>query len=160
VTQPEQNLSQPLLSTTGAAEPITPGRLIDHPLFAQLADHASCSPPYPSTTAKIPPTTRKRKAAEATIASIKADKLPNKRTTASTAAAATIASAEAAPPTPVTGMDSDEDFVSTISSDEDVMQDDTDGGDVSGAEGGLLCFANSCRGFTPQMGVCLSPFLT
>lgn len=95
----------------------------------------------PISTAKIPPTTRKRKAAEAKISSTKTDKTPNKRVLASAAApestlptASAAKPSEAAPPTPVTGMDSDEDFLSTVSSDDDVMQD-TDNEDLSGAEG-------------------------
>lgn len=78
---------------------------------------------------KIPPTTRKRKAAEAKISAETTDTLPNKRVVASAAAT------DAAPPTPITGMDSDEDFLSTISSGDDGMQDDTDNDDLSGGEG-------------------------
>ncbi len=58
------------------------------------------------------------------------DALPNKRVILASAA-----SASAAPPTPVTGMDSDEDFVSNMSSDDDMMQDDTDNDLSAGDEG-------------------------
>lgn len=125
----------------------------------------------PSPTAKIPPTTRKRKLAEA-IASTKSEKATNKRVVASAATAddhpsastPTSASASASapvpvpapasasassasskpqaksnnssPPNPVTGMDSDEDFLSAVSSDDDVMND-TENEELSGGEG--LC---------------------
>ncbi|KAI3539274.1 IBR domain-containing protein [Colletotrichum filicis] len=77
----------------------------------------------------IPPTTRKRKAAEATISSNNQDTATKKR----------IASAagQDAPPTPVTtasnGMDSEEDFMSAPSSDDEIMQDDS-GEDMSGPD--------------------------
>ncbi|OHF04500.1 IBR domain-containing protein [Colletotrichum orchidophilum] len=78
----------------------------------------------------IPPTTRKRKAAEATISSNTQDTATKKR----------IASAakQDAPPTPVTtvsnGMDSEEDFMSAPSSEDEIMQDDS-GEDMSGPDG-------------------------
>ncbi|KXH39518.1 IBR domain-containing protein [Colletotrichum nymphaeae SA-01] len=77
----------------------------------------------------IPPTTRKRKAAEATISSNNQETATKKR----------IASAagQDAPPTPVTtasnGMDSEEDFMSAPSSDDEIMQDDS-GEDMSGPD--------------------------
>ncbi|KXH51866.1 IBR domain-containing protein [Colletotrichum simmondsii] len=77
----------------------------------------------------IPPTTRKRKAAEATISSNNQDTATKRR----------IASAagQDAPPTPVTtasnGMDSEEDFMSAPSSDDEIMQDDS-GEDMSGPD--------------------------
>jgi ariadne-1 len=90
--------------------------------------------PHCPFVAKIPPNTRKRTAAEAKISSNDATSaVPNKKIAASAAKESTT-SAEPAPPTPVTGMDSDEDFLSTVSSDDDVMQDsDNDG--ISGGEG-------------------------
>ncbi|KAK1720433.1 IBR domain-containing protein [Colletotrichum acutatum] len=84
----------------------------------------------PGTFGTIPPTTRKRKAAEATISSNNQDTTTKKR----------IASAagQDAPPTPVTtasnGMDSEEDFMSAPSSDDEIMQDDS-GEDMSGPDG-------------------------
>ncbi|KAK1457286.1 IBR domain-containing protein, partial [Colletotrichum cuscutae] len=87
-------------------------------------------PSPPSAVGTIPPTTRKRKAAEATISSNNQDTATKKR----------IASAagQDAPPTPVTtasnGMDSEEDFMSAPSSDDEIMQDDS-GEDMSGADG-------------------------
>ncbi|KAJ0338447.1 hypothetical protein COL922a_005574 [Colletotrichum nupharicola] len=92
---------------------------------------AETLPSPTSLVGTIPPTTRKRKAAEATISSESPDALPNKR----------IASAanqtQHAPPTPVTtasnGMDSEEDFMSALSSEDEMMQDDS-GEDMSGAD--------------------------
>ncbi|KAJ6790192.1 hypothetical protein PWT90_07898 [Aphanocladium album] len=74
--------------------------------------------------ATIPPSTRKRKAAETTIPSAS----PSKKHVVS------AVESQAAPPTPVTtnGMDSDEDFMSQLSSDDEIMQDSAD--DLSGAE--------------------------
>ena len=78
-------------------------------------------------TGTIPPATRKRKAAEATISSNSGSDAPSNKRIAS---AATI-DKEAAPPTPVTmtsnGMDSEEDFMSNVTSDEE-MQDFSDDG--------------------------------
>ncbi|KAF9873500.1 IBR domain-containing protein [Colletotrichum karsti] len=86
-------------------------------------------PSPPPKVGTIPPTTRKRKAAEATISSKSQDVLPNKRI----ASAAT----QDAPPTPVTtasnGMDSEEDFMSALSSEDEIMQDDS-GDDMSGPD--------------------------
>ncbi|ROT35766.1 ariadne-1 [Sodiomyces alkalinus F11] len=76
------------------------------------------SPFHLPNTAAIPPTTRKRKAAEASISSQPTEALPNKRVAS--------AAKSKAPPTPVTTtsntMDSEEDFMSAMSSDAD-MQD-------------------------------------
>ncbi|KAG7042749.1 IBR domain-containing protein [Colletotrichum scovillei] len=86
-------------------------------------------PSPPSAVGTIPPTTRKRKAAEATISSNNQETATKKR----------IASAagQDAPPTPVTtasnGMDSEEDFMSAPSSDDEIMQDDS-GEDMSGPD--------------------------
>lgn len=93
--------------------------------------------------AKIPPTTRKRKAAEATITSTNIDDLPNKRVLASaakptSALAGSVTVTAAAPPTPLTtgsnDMDSDEDYISGLSSEDELMQDDSLDA-MSGAEG-------------------------
>lgn len=70
----------------------------------------------------IPPTTRKRKAAEATVSSDSRDNAPAKRPVAS--AANSTSAARPAPPTPTTtGMDSEEDYMSNISSDDEVMHE-------------------------------------
>lgn len=78
-----------------------------------------------SPTDTIPPTTRKRKAAEATLSSVNKGQHPKKR----------VASA-ASPPTPVTAgspsMDSDDDFMSGVSSEDDVLQDESDNDNASG----------------------------
>lgn len=81
-----------------------------------------------AAAANISPSTRKRKAAEATITSPTGDEPANKRVIAS---AARIA----APPTPVTtGMDSEEDFMSPGSSEDEFMNDDS-GDALSGPDG-------------------------
>ncbi|XWW92659.1 hypothetical protein V2A60_000584 [Cordyceps javanica] len=74
--------------------------------------------------ATIPPSTRKRKAAETTIL----PSSPNKKHVVS------AVESQPALPTPVTthGMDSDEDFMSQLSSDDEMMQDSAD--DLSAAE--------------------------
>ncbi|KAI9147765.1 E3 ubiquitin-protein ligase dbl4 [Paramyrothecium foliicola] len=79
----------------------------------------------------IPPITRKRKAAEATITSVAREDLPSKKVLAS------AATPPAAPPTPVTtasvGMDSEEEYMSTMSTDDELMQDDS-GDQLSGPD--------------------------
>ncbi|EGX91804.1 RING finger protein [Cordyceps militaris CM01] len=77
-----------------------------------------------TSAATISSSTRKRKAAETTISPAS----PNKKYVVS------AVESLAAPPTPVTthGMDSDEDFMSQLSSDDDIMQDSAD--DMSTAE--------------------------
>lgn len=85
-----------------------------------------------SIAATIPPLTRKRKAAEATISSCsKEDSLPSKKTIAS-------AGFEPAPPTPVTTasheMDSDDESMSAVSSEDDIPLDDSDNEDISGPD--------------------------
>ncbi|KAM0269644.1 hypothetical protein ACHAQH_009687 [Verticillium albo-atrum] len=86
---------------------------------------AHVRPPFLTATlaaATIPPTTRKRKAAEATIPSEPAVAPPSKRI-------ASAALQAQAPPTPATnGMDSEEDFMSAMSSDEEMQEfsDDND----------------------------------
>lgn len=85
-------------------------------------------------TATIPPTTRKRTAAEAKITSAFKEDLANKKVIAS---AAIIVSA--APPTPVTtttsvGMDSEDDFFSPNSSEDEL----NDSGDALSAADGIL----------------------
>ncbi|RFU78282.1 ring finger [Trichoderma arundinaceum] len=82
----------------------------------------------PGTTVTIPPITRKRKAAEATITSTDTENTPQKKIVAS-------AGLPAAPPTPVTtgDMDSEEEYMSPISSDDEIMQDDS-GDEISGPE--------------------------
>jgi hypothetical protein len=81
----------------------------------------------------IPPTTRKRTAAEATI---------TKDSQAKRLASAGPDNA-AAPPTPLTAasntMDSEDDFMSPATSDDDVLQD-SDNDDMSGAEGECTWF--------------------
>ena len=79
------------------------------------------------STGTIPPTTRKRKAAEATEPSNPGPDVPSNKRVASAAAIEKVA----APPTPVTmtskSMDSEEDFMSNATSDEE-MQDFSDDG--------------------------------
>lgn len=81
----------------------------------------------------IPPKTRKRKAAEARLHSTIKESHPNKRTSAS-AGHNTLGS----PPTPQTSasttMDSDDEMLSNLSSDDDVLQDESD----SDADDGTL----------------------
>jgi hypothetical protein len=86
-----------------------------------------------SQAANIPPLTRKRKAAEATITSTPKEDVANKKILVS------AASALAAPPTPVTTttsveMDSEEDFMSQMSSDDENMNYDS-GDALSDADG-------------------------
>lgn len=93
--------------------------------------------------ATIPPVTRKRKAAEATLSSLPKETLPNKRIASAASPAPvhtsvdekTAIRSKIAPPTPVTmasnGMDSEEDFMSAMSSDEEMQ-------DFSGEEGKIL----------------------
>lgn len=82
----------------------------------------------------IPPTTRKRKAAEASIASPLEEALTKKQALAS-------AAPEAAPPTPLTNvsntMDSDDEFLSAPSSEDDLLQDESDNEELSDPEGEL-----------------------
>lgn len=89
--------------------------------------------PFSLKTATIPPTTRKRKAAEATITSANRDETPNKRIIASAA----VSDNHALPPTPVTTasnpMDSDEEYMSALSSDDELMQDDS-GDEISAGD--------------------------
>ncbi|CAM1504241.1 Fc.00g018320.m01.CDS01 [Cosmosporella sp. VM-42] len=88
------------------------------------------SSPPSLKAATIPPITRKRKAAEATISSANRDDPPNKKITASAATA--TPDAHALPPTPVTtvsnGMDSEEEYMTALSSDEEMMHDDMSDG--------------------------------
>ena len=90
----------------------------------------------------ISPTTRKRKAAEATISS---GSLPKRFASAGP---------EAAPPTPLTSasntMDSDDDFNSAASSKDDGLQDYSDNDDMSGIEGSLLLPPHSSRDGPPR----------
>ncbi|KAK8113816.1 uncharacterized protein PG998_001693 [Apiospora kogelbergensis] len=87
----------------------------------------------PSCTAdKIPPITRKRKAAEAKITDSSSSSA--RSTTKRRTATLKEQNPDPAPPTPVTGMDSDEDFLSTVSSDDDVMLDDSDNDDISNGD--------------------------
>jgi hypothetical protein len=98
----------------------------------------------PEPTGTIPPLTRKRKAAEATISSGAASLPSSKRILASAGLG------PEAPPTPVTtasnGMDYEDDFMSAVSSEDDILPDDSDNDDdMSGPEGMSLtlpCFAS------------------
>ncbi|TVY15677.1 E3 ubiquitin-protein ligase dbl4 [Lachnellula arida] len=81
---------------------------------------------HPSTIDTIPPQSKKRKAAEATVAS---DTLSAQRSSKRIASAAAV---KEGPPTPLTTgspMDSDDEFMSGMSSDEDMLQEsDNDDG--------------------------------
>lgn len=82
-------------------------------------------------TGTIPPRTRKRKAAEVTASSNTGSEAPSNKRVAS----AVISTEAAAPPVPVTmasnGLDSDEDFMSAATSDEEMQ-------DFSGDDGTLF----------------------
>ncbi|KAK1775906.1 hypothetical protein QBC45DRAFT_395702 [Copromyces sp. CBS 386.78] len=101
----------------------------------------------------IPPQTRKRKAAEATTSPTPDDTLPNKRPQLTSAGKHQLEGPEAAPPTPLTtttshngndshsdadpaadAMDSDDDFMSNLSSEDDMVQEDDSDNDVSNPE--------------------------
>lgn len=90
-------------------------------------------------TVKIPSITRKRKAAEATITLANQDDSPQKKIVASAATPA------AAPPTPMTsgsiGMDSEEEYMSAMSTDDELMQHDS-GDEITDGDGNYLvsCF--------------------
>lgn len=122
-----------ILSPLVGSDPRRPSpSSVSHPPihFNPVSAPSETLPSPPSAVGTIPPTTRKRKAAEATISSNNQDTATKKR----------IASAagQDAPPTPVTtasnGMDSEEDFMSAPSSDDEIMQDDS-GEDMSGPDG-------------------------
>lgn len=89
-------------------------------------------------TVTIPPTTRKRKAAEATISSAsKEDSQPNAKRVLASASLNTIAAAPLTPHTTVSnGMDSEDEYMSAMSSDDDAALDDSDNEDLSGGEEG------------------------
>ncbi|EXF76347.1 IBR domain-containing protein [Colletotrichum fioriniae PJ7] len=121
-----------ILSPLVGSDPRRPSpSSVSHPPihFNPVSAPSETLPSPPSAVGTIPPTTRKRKAAEATISSNNQDTATKKR----------IASAagQDAPPTPVTtasnGMDSEEDFMSAPSSDDEIMQDDS-GEDMSGPD--------------------------
>ncbi|KAM0262499.1 hypothetical protein ACHAQJ_001753 [Trichoderma viride] len=82
-----------------------------------------------AATVTIPPITRKRKAAEATITSTDTESPPQKKVVAS-------AGLPAAPPTPVTtrDMDSEEEYMSPISTDDDEIMQDDSGDELSGPD--------------------------
>jgi ariadne-1 len=93
-----------------------------------IVDLQACC--LPLTTVTIPPITRKRKAAEATITSTDTETPPQKKVVAS-------AGLPAAPPTPVTtrDMDSEEEYMSPISTDDDEIMQDDSGDELSGPDG-------------------------
>ncbi|OBS18287.1 hypothetical protein FPOA_10014 [Fusarium poae] len=101
--------------------------------FCSLSSDILPSLQYLPSTATIPPTTRKRKAAEATITSANRDEAPNKRVIASAA----LSDKHALPPTPITTvsnpMDSDEEYMSALSTDDEIMQDDS-GDEISAGD--------------------------
>lgn len=110
-------------------DPPSSGTLISPPLPCHHKDSVAAS----ESPVIIPPKTRKRKAAEARLPSTIKESHPNKRTSAS-AGHNTLGS----PPTPQTSasttMDSDDEMLSNLSSDEDVLQDESD----SDADDGTL----------------------
>lgn len=131
-----------LITPPGLRQPSYSKAHSSHPAITcnQLTTHTSKTRPYnlhpplqtyfrtrslpPSPSVTIPPQTRKRKAAEATLLSTQGIR-PNKRISASAAK-----QVHASPPTPLTTvsttMDSDDDMLSNPSSDDDLLQDDSD----------------------------------
>jgi hypothetical protein len=97
---------------------------------------------HPSTIDTIPPQTKKRKAAEAIVSS---DKLSATRSSKRIASAAV----KEGPPTPLTTaspMDSEDDFMSGMSSDDDMLQEsDNEDGSADGM------FISSASPFVPTV---------